>query len=270
MPSPLLSSSPGKRAVERTWLLYTPVWGGITGLVMITGLARAWSDPALLVFGVLLALGSVLGSIVTMPAEERALPFSHRASTRMTLVIVVLAFGLNFLQTPFFFDVLHMHYGFRARWVIDRNPIFLYLVTVPYFATYSVLACAAVRFVRRLPLPRPLSLGLLALVPFAIAFLETLLNANPFMRTLFCYDDVVFALTFGTLSYGISFVLALPVWLRVAEASPRPIGLASLALVATLVVVVDAASLAIVRHTIAPLVTLVRDDAPADGGCLER
>ena len=76
---------------------------------------------------------------------------------RAILVADALDQALNWLQTPFFFDVLHMHYGFHATWTHDRNPLFLYLVTIPYFATYSVLACMAYRFVTRLPLPRAAS-----------------------------------------------------------------------------------------------------------------
>lgn len=269
MASPLLSSHPGKRAVERAWLLYTPIWGAITGVVMIGGFARAWGDAGLMIFGAIIAAGAVLAPILTMPPEERALPWSHRASTSMTLVVVVLAFGLNYFQTPFFFDVLHMRYGFGATWVIDRNPLFLYLVTIAYFATYSVLACAAFRFVRGLPLSPAASLIGIALVPFAIAFLETLLNANPFMRSLFCYDDARLMLTFGTLTYGISFVLALPLWLRVGEGT-RAVSLAVIALAASLVVGGDTLALFVVRHTLAPLVTDVHDDAPPVGGCLER
>jgi hypothetical protein len=235
---------------------------------MIGGFARTWGDGSLMIFGTSLALGAVLLPMLMARAEERALPFSHRASTQMTTVIVVLAFGLNYFQTPFFFDVLHMHYGFGASWVIDRNPIFLYLVTVPYFATYAVLACAGVRFVRGLPLGRATSFALLALVPFVIAFLETLLNANPFMGSLFCYDDLPLVLTFGTLCYGISFVLALPLWLRVAEGN-RPVGLLAIALATMLVVVLDTGALWVVRHAIAPRVTVVHDDAAPGGGCLQ-
>jgi hypothetical protein len=266
--SPLLSQSLGKRAVERAWLVYTPVWGIVTGIVMVGGFARAWGDVALVIFGASIALGTWLLPMLLAPPEERALPFSHRASTQMTTVVVVLAFGLNYFQTPFFFDVLHMHYGFGATWTIDRNPVFLYLVTVPYFATYSVLACAGVRFVRGLPLSRITSLAVVAIVPFAIAFLETLLNANPFMRSLFCYDDTLFALTFGSLTYGISFVLALPLWLRVAEGN-RPVSLVAIGLAAVLVVLLDTGALWVVRHTIAPLVTTVHVDAAPGGGCLQ-
>lgn len=265
--SPLLSSREGKRAVERAWLLYTPVWGGITGVVMLGGFAERWGDTELMIFGALLALGTLFSPFVGMPTEERVLSFGRRTATSMSASIVVLAFGLNWLQTPFFFDVLHMHYGFHATWTYDRNPLFLYLVTIPYFATYSVLACMAYRFVTRLPLPRAASWIAIALVPFSLSFLETLLNANPWMTRLFCYEDVPFALSFGTLTYGVSFVLALPIWLRVGE-STRPVSPMAIALVTALACVADAGGLFVVRHTVAPLVTTVHDDSPAGGGCL--
>jgi hypothetical protein len=265
--SPLLSGREGKRAVERAWLLYTPVWGAITGVVMLGGFAESWGDVELMAFGALLALGTVITPLFRMPHEERALALGRRTATSMTVSIVVLAFGLNWLQTPFFFDVLHMHYGFHATWTYDRNPLFLYLVTIPYFATYSVLACMAYRFVVRLPLPRIAGWIGIALVPFSLAFLETLLNANPWMTRLFCYEDIPFALSFGTLTYGVSFVLTLPIWLRVGE-STRPVSVLAIALVTALACVADAGALFIVRHTIAPLVTTVHDDAPPGGGCL--
>ena len=45
----------------------------------------------------------------------------------------------------------------------------------------------------------------------------TLLNANPFMTRLFCYDDLPFMLWFGTLMYGTWFVVTLPLWFPIDE-----------------------------------------------------
>lgn len=59
--------------------------------------------------------------------------------------MVLFAFGLNYTQTRFLFDVLHMHDGFRVSWTLDRNPLFLYLVTVASFATYAAQCMAAFR-----------------------------------------------------------------------------------------------------------------------------
>lgn len=261
-PVDLLSPSAGKRAVERAWLLYTPVWGAVTGVIMLGGLAESWGDAALMTFGALLAAGCIAAPIVLTRDPAVRGPWAS-----MTLAVVVLAFGLNWLQTPYFFDVLHMRYGFHATWRYDRNPLFLYLVTIPYFATYSVLACIAVRLARRASVP-VLRGAAIALVPFALAFLETLLNANPLMTRLFCYDDLALMLWFGTLSYGVSFVLALPMWLALGE-GPRRVSLLAVLLAASVVVVADAAVLAGLRAFVAPYVTTVVPDAAGGvGGCL--
>jgi cycloeucalenol cycloisomerase len=255
--SALFSSSAGKRAVEQAWLAYTPIWGAVTGAIMLGGLAETWGDVELMTFGVLLAIGCLAAPLVRSRSPEVV-----HAWAAMSLAIVILAFGLNYLQTPYFFDVLHMRYGFHASWRIEHNPIFLYFVTIPYFATYSVLACMAVRAVRRVPVA-------IALVPFALAFLETVLNANPLMTRLFCYDDLPLMLWFGTLSYGVSFVLALPMWWSIAEPEGRLRSIAAVALVAIVVCFADRVVLDGLRVFVAPHVTTVVEGSDGGvGGCL--
>jgi hypothetical protein len=56
-----------------------------------------------------------------------------------------------------------------------------------------------------------------AVVPFAVAGLETALNANPFMGSLFCFDDMALMMWFGTLSYGSCFLFTMPVWVAIDE-----------------------------------------------------
>ncbi len=268
----LLAPAAGKRAVERAWLAYTPIWGGVTGVIMLGGFAERWGDAALMTFGALLALGTIAAAFAGVPrhaepADRRA---HARAALSMTSGVVVLAFGLNYFQTPYFFDVLHMRYGFAATWTIDRNPVFLYLVTIPYFATYAVLACVVLRAARRAP--PALRWPLYALAPLALAFLETVLNANPFMTRLFCYDDLGLMLWFGTLSYGVSFVFALPVWLASDEHADRRWPLGATAALMLLVVAADTVVLHGLRARVAPQVTTVVADArggPEPGGCLE-
>src|SRR5262249_23662949 len=51
-----------------------------------------------------------------------------------------------------------------------------------------------------------------------LAMLETALNANPFMKSTFCYGNLGFALSFGTVMYGSHFVFAGPLWHRIDEA----------------------------------------------------
>jgi len=261
---PLLSDHPGKRATERFWLLYTPVWGAIAGVVMLGGFADHWGDVPLMILGVGLAIGAVVGPFWVRPSESRKLPWHQSAAFKCVLSVVLLSFGLNYTQTPFFFDVLHMHYGFNATWTIDRNPIFLYFMTVPYFATYFVLCTMTFRGVRRWlqDSPRPVLYAGMAAAPFAVAFLETLLNANPFLEGLFCYDDMALMYTFGTFAYGTAFCLILPVWMTIDESAGKSmpwhyVGAFTLAALYADLILID-----IYRYGLAPYVTTVIDNAP--------
>lgn len=252
----MLAPHPAKRHVERMWLGYTPLWGGLTGVVMLGGFAERWGDLACLAFGLIVAIGA-LAPIAWPHAADRALPFTERTSTKLVTSVVLFSLGLNYVQTPFFFDVLHMHYGFEVTWTIDRNPIFLYFVTIAYFATYATLCMIAFRWLA----PRMRLLAWVA-APLAMAFLETVLNANPFMAHLFCYDELPFMLSFGTVVYAMSFVLVLPLWMRIDEAvdqPPMPLGHVVIAVGAILLI--DRLGLDLIEGLIAPHFTTVVHDA---------
>jgi cycloeucalenol cycloisomerase len=271
----MLATNPAKRAVERAWLLYTPVWGLACAAVMIGGLAEQWGDVALMAFGATLGLGAVALPIALRPAEERARPLHETTSVKLSASVVGFAFLYNWLQTPFFFDVLHMHYGFRSTWNHEHNPLFLYLLTIAYFATYSVLVMAAYRRTRRALARWPVA-GRVAgalVAPFGVAFLETALNANPWMSALFCYDDTTLVLTFGSFAYGLAFVVALPVWLAIDETPGARIRLWHVLLLTVLAVGVDTALLHGLRHHVAPHLTTVVEGANGlrdfDDSCLE-
>ncbi len=258
-----LSADPRKRAVERYWLLYTPVWGITGGTVMVSGLAESWGDLPLMLLGVGLALGAVVPPVAFPAAEDRRRPLHERTAFKLAASVVGFAFLMNYFCTPYFFDVLHMHYGFGTQLNIRNNPIFLYFMTVAYFATYSVLLNAGHRTSRRAlaSAPRLAVLAATALVPFAVAALETALNANPFMKSLFCYDDMGFMMWFGTLSYGVCFLFAMPVWLSIDErpGARTPLGQVVLWVSAAMLGIVI--SFEILRHGIAPHLTTVASGA---------
>jgi hypothetical protein len=77
-----------------------------------------------------------------------------------------------------------------------------------------VLFDLAVRTAARRGLPRAVAVVASSVL---LAFLETALNANPFMRRTFCYGDMRLALTFGSVMYGSHFVFAGPLWHRIDE-----------------------------------------------------
>lgn len=256
----LLSPHPAKAAVERYWLLTTPLWSGITGLCMVTGWAETWGDVGCMTYGLLMLAIAWYGPLTLRGAGESSLPVWQTTAFKAGLSVTLLAFGLNYTQTPFFFDVLHMHYGFGATWTIAHNPFFLYLVSVAYFGTYFALCNVSFRWLRRAMPSAGAASWLLA--PMAMAFLETALNANPFTTRLFCYDDLPFMLWFGTLSYGAAFVFALPVWIGMDEAPDRPrtptlhVAVGILAACYADLIVLD-----VLRYHVAPAFTEVEDRA---------
>ena len=256
---PFLSTNPGKRATERYWLLYTPVWGLITAVVMLGGFAERWGDVECLVFGLALAAGALAGPLLQKVPEEAGVPLHRRAGFKMALSVTGLAFALNYSQTPFFWDVLHMHYGFGTRINIQNNPVFLYLVSIAYFATYAVLCCATFRALQSWAAGRSRLLAASAYViaPLAMALLETGLNANPFMKSLFCYDDLTLMLWFGTLVYGVAFVLALPMWMAIDEVPGRRVRAFTVLVWLFAAVYADVLILDFARYHIAPHFTQV-------------
>lgn len=254
---PWLSPDPHKAAVELAWLRTTPVWAGITGALMVTGVVSSFGDVALTAYGL-----TMLGIAWWGPLRaEDPRPFAERTGVKMATSVTLLALGLNYTQTPFFFDVLHMHYGFNATWTIAYNPVFLYLVSVAYFTTYFSLCTLTWRALRqRLPgAAGRLAAGLLA--PLAMALLETLLNANPFTTRLFCYDDMPLMLTFGTLSYGVAFAWVLPVWAWLDEDAGHRVTLGQVAAGTLAAMYADLLTLDLLRYHVAPWLTEVEPGA---------
>jgi cycloeucalenol cycloisomerase len=258
-----LSPHAGKRATERYWFYYTPVWGAVTGLVMLTGAGDSFGDLELIGMAVVLAAGALVGPIVFRPPSERSIPIQRTAAFKLGASVTAFAFLLNYSQTPFFFDVLHMHYGFRTSLNIRNNPVALYILTIPYFATYAALCLVFFRWAKSALRAAPVVVRWagIALMPFAVAFLETALNANPFVRRLFCYDDMRLALWFGTFAYGTAFCLALPVWLYVDERPGVDVKVGNVLVAVAAAVYADSILLDVYRHHLAPHVTTVVDGA---------
>ena len=162
----VLSPNPAKRAVERYWLGYTVAWGIAAGVIMLGGFAERWGDVELMILGVAFALGTVIPPIARPHESQAGKPWYLRTATKMSLAVVGFSLLMNYFCTPYFFDVLHMHFGFDTAIHIQQNPVFLYLMTVAYFATYSVLVCIAHRLARRIE--GPLRYPALVLAPFVV------------------------------------------------------------------------------------------------------
>lgn len=254
------ADTPGKRALERFYLWFTPCWGGVVGLVMLTGLAERWGDLELMLLGLALCGATLFGPLLVGPRDPASRGAVRQATLRIGLGITVFSLLMNYFGTRYFYEVLHAHYGFHTQLNLNHVPLFLYLITVPYFATYFALLNLGWRVVRRTLAGRNrwLRVPAIGLVPFAVALLESVLNANPFMARLYCFDDLSFALWFGTLLYGLWFVMVMPFWLNWCESDDGRPGLKTVlvsALAATMLCVIVGE---VLKHAVAPHVTTVR------------
>jgi cycloeucalenol cycloisomerase len=258
----LWSDNPGKRAAERYYLLYTPIWGAVSGLVMVTGVAERMTDLQFMLYGVGLWLGVLVPPFVLRARADRGAPLRDLYHAKFQAWMLVFAFLGNY-WTEYFYEILHMHYGFPTTWNLNHVPLFLYFVTVAYFTTYGTLLNLGRRALRARLATRPPWVERLAVVPLclAVAGLETALNANPFMERLFCYDDLGFVLWFGTIMYGAWFVIALPFWFPIDEEpatrTPWREVLVGVLAAFMLVLVVNE----VFKHAIAPHFTTVREGA---------
>lgn len=343
-PSWLCRRNPSKLAVEAAWAVYFILWSSVVTVVMVGGYASVWGDNELLAFGVLMAVATLVVPLlgrrfviewvlprvfrVTFSPAETAWAMRHYGADLFVMWagVCALSFGLNLGMTWFFFDVLHMRYGFRVSdWAkIERNPIFLYFLTVAYFSSYSVLGAMLYRRAllstwqhsprtpaktSREPIVHNKNRGTSTTIVFRwlqlfaarvgssllLAFLETLLMANPLIEDVFCYDDVFLTLTFGSVCYAVSFVFALSCWMRCVPESVsltsddaanlekkttktrdgKDEGFSSLTyrVLETVVFniaasVLTAVVLHYIRWHVAPLFTTVVDNSPPVGGCL--
>ncbi len=213
----------GKAAAERWYLLFTPIWGLLASLVMLGGAAEAWRDApwgdlAFMSFGAGLWFALLIGGILRAPASEQQRSWWRRSHIKIQAFMLVFACLGNY-YTEYFYEILHMHYGFGTAWNLHNVPLFLYPLTAVYFTTYATLLNTGTRALRSLLPANARRRRALAYLPlcFVVAGLETLLNANPWIHGVFCYDDLSFALGFGTLMYGLWFVIMAPLWAWIDE-----------------------------------------------------
>jgi cycloeucalenol cycloisomerase len=193
-------TSSSRRRAEVALVAYSPVWIAAMAWVMLAHVYRDWGDPGHLVFGIALALPVWLAPLA-LSGEARV----H--GLRLAWLITI----YSLLQTAFgswlFFDVFGMTYSFATRWIFKGSPVFLYFVTIAYFATYFVVLGLCDRaFARGNRWRWPLRLMLC----YGIAFAETFAMASPVVADVFTYRDPVWMARWGSIFYGTVFVLAYP------------------------------------------------------------
>jgi hypothetical protein len=202
-----LSRNPEKRRVELLVLAYSPIWMAAIALVQYGHWFARWGDGAHLAFGFALAAPLALVGFVS----------AHGA--RFLALITLLSFLQNYFGAALFFDAFGMEYHFPVRWILNRTPVFLYLVTVSYFATYYVALVIGWRALRTrfAGAPRAATVAGRALLSYAVAFAETFAMANESLRDAFSYRKPRGVMWFGSICYGTVFFVTLPLFYDLDE-----------------------------------------------------
>jgi cycloeucalenol cycloisomerase len=212
----VLAADPVKRRTELWYLLYTLVWGCVAGIYMIF-----FSDGAgnlgFTSLGLLLWLGLLIPPIIWRGSDATG-PWYLDYHLRFQAFVTVWAFAGGF-RSEYFYQMTGMEYGFPTTWNLNHVPFFTYLLTVVYFTTYFTLINCGIRLARSyLTGGGKWAMAAVTVgVCFAVAFLESALNANPFISNLFCYQSLAWQLTWGSLFYGLWFVIGAPFWFPIDE-----------------------------------------------------
>ncbi|MEM9728202.1 MAG: hypothetical protein AAF997_06435 [Myxococcota bacterium] len=223
------SDNPSKAWGEKFFLLYSPVWMLIIGLVMAFGVTHVVADAGLLAIGLLVALPLVLVPAVVRDETSLGRRWYQTYWFKANVYIAIFGFAANYFGSEYFFDVLGMVYNYPAVELnLDaalvgsgeqRVPVVMYLLTQAYFITYHSTAIVVLRRMRTSGLPGAARLWpvLVLGVAYFWAWMETRAMANPLIETQFYYQNPERMLSHGSLFYALYFIASFPIFYHLDE-----------------------------------------------------
>jgi cycloeucalenol cycloisomerase len=213
-----LSPNPVKRHVEAVLAKWCVGWVAIVALVVATRAFEHFGDVGYLLVGIVVCVPT-FALPALFPGPEADVPMLQRYATKHNLWIWLFAFHSNYVWTHYFYVVLGTKYTF-ATWRLNDVPITCYLLTHSYFTLYHLCSNAVLRRVWNAFGGRvswhsvgavTLAIGALS---YLLAFLETFTIQNfPYYeladrRAMYLY---------GSVFYGLYFVVSFPMFLRIEE-----------------------------------------------------
>jgi cycloeucalenol cycloisomerase len=206
-----------KRQFELWSLLYTAVWIGLFGCVVVFQMYERFTEHGYMACCVTLALPLLLQPLLFPLSAEKNLPLALRYSFKANVWIAIFSFIGNYWYTHYFYSVLKAQYLFPAHRLNDV-PIALFFATHFYFVTYHTISNLILRKIENSFLP---SVGRNFFTAYCIlvfayftAFMETLsISSFPYYR----FEDRFMAYTLGSAFYGIYFIVSYPVFFQLDE-----------------------------------------------------
>lgn len=228
------SDNPDRAWGEKFFLAYSPIWMLSMAMMMFTGWQGTFSDSALLLHSLTIALPLLLVPLILYPVSRLGKHWYQSYWFKANLYIGIFSIFGNYFGSEYFFDVLGMVYHFpNATTTLDPAlvghndkpvPLVMYLYTHAYFMTYHTTAIIVLRRMMSsaLPLKSLLFLPLTLIVGYAWAWLETKAMANPLMASSFYYENMTAMLAYGSLIYATYFIASFPIFYFIDETRTKP------------------------------------------------
>jgi len=236
-----LSENPDKAWAEKIYLLYSPVWMALMGLVMVTGWVQQFGELAYNLWSLF-----IVAPFVLLPAFLASKhPELHQGKKwyetfwfKSNLYMWLVSFCGSYFGTEYFFDVLGMVYDYPMieKTNLDaallgsgeqKVPFCMYLLAHAYFMTYHNTAIVVLRRLKTsaLPVKKILWPVMIFVIGYFWAWMETKAMANPFIEQQFYYKDMARMLAYGSIMYSFYFIASFPVYYFLDEDKDKPWGL---------------------------------------------
>lgn len=223
------SENPSKAWGEKFFLIYSPIWMSLIGLVMVLGITDRVGEWGFIAIGLAVALPLVVVPALVRDETSLGRAWYQTYWFKANLYIGIFGFAANYFGSEYFFDILGMVYDYpMIELNLDatlvgsgeqRVPIVMYLLTQAYFITYHTTAMVVLRRLRssRLPFGTLVWPVLVVVVAYFWAWIETRTMANPLIATQFHYKDMDRMLAYGSLFYSLYFVASFPIFYHLDE-----------------------------------------------------
>lgn len=206
-------TEPSKRAYELFAAVYTPIWIGIFGAVVVFQLYEDFTAWTYIYFCGGVSLPFLLQplfapGIFGSPDAQR--PLLERYSFKANVWIAIYSFIGNYWYTHYFYSVLQAKYTMPAH-RLNNVPIAMFLATHFYFSTYHFFSNALLRKIVTSYQPGSLRtllfISTVVVFSYFTAFMETLtISSYPY----YSFQDRNMAYTIGSAFYGIYFLVSFP------------------------------------------------------------
>ena len=202
---------PSKASYERFCMLYTPVWIGIFGCIVVTGIYEQFTNITYLWVCGGLALPFWIVCFFPTNQSEAERPILERYSFKANVWLAVYGFVGNYWYTHYFYSVLKAAYTMPDAIRLNNVPICMFFATHFYFSSYHLFSNAMLRKIcttfPKTILRDALFVSAVLVFSYFTAFMETLtISSYPYWE----FDDREFAYTVGSAFYGIYFIVSFP------------------------------------------------------------